>query len=94
MDDLAIATPSLAIPYQQAYRELNTEASQRSKGVLPAEHDEGENLGERDNVMLGDVQPELEEIRKRLDLIRQNLDQASRILSAKDSVQQAKRLLK
>jgi hypothetical protein len=90
LDDLAIATPSLAKPYQQAYRLLNEGASQRSKGVPPAEEDEGENSGERDNVMLGDIQPKLLEAQKLLNAIQQKPDQAQRILSAEDSVQQAR----
>lgn len=90
LNKLAIENPSLAKPYQQAYRLLNEGASQRSKGVPPAEKDEGENSGERDNVMLGDIQPKLLEAQKLLDAIQQKPDQARRVLSAQDPVQQAK----
>lgn len=90
LDDLAISTPSLEMPYQQAYRLLNEGASQRSKGVLPAEKDEGENTRERDNVIQSDIQPKLLEAEKLLDAIQGKSDQAFRVLCAEDPVQQAK----
>ncbi|GAB4375219.1 MAG: hypothetical protein Kow00121_20650 [Elainellaceae cyanobacterium] len=81
LDALAMATPSLAVPYQEAYDQLHDAANLRSKGVLPAEEDEGENSGEYDGlVMLGDIQRKLLEAQ----------ELAYRILNAKDPVQQAK----
>lgn len=85
LDDLAIATPNLSAPYRQAHRLLRGE-----RGVPPAEKDEGENAGERDNLMPSDIRPKLLEAEKLLNAIRQRRDQAYRILNANDPVQQAK----
>lgn len=93
LDRLAEATPSLTVFYQQAYKLLSNDMPERAKGPRPARDDAGDTGQERENE-IREIESDLTETRKLIELIQQRTTpaQSAAILSDPDPVYQARLL--
>lgn len=95
LDDLAINTPTLATPYENAHQDFTSIAAEQSMGKkhLPADDTDDDDSQETPNITR-DISNEIEERQRIIAAIDAKYEQAPQILSASDPVEAAKQEFK
>ncbi|NET04810.1 MAG: hypothetical protein F6K16_08730 [Symploca sp. SIO2B6] len=95
LDHLAINTPTLATPYENAHQWFTSTAAERGMGkrFLPADDTDDDDSQETPNITR-DVGNDIEEMERVMAAIDDKYEQASEILSASDPVQAAQQEFK